>query len=123
MKKGLLHFCHLISGSTIAVFVDNSLAVTYLRKQGGTHSPILNSIAQWVLRWSEELLIVLASQFIMGKNNVFGRFSVPTQSDPGVGVDSQAGSVSGSTEEVAGDVRPVCHLSKSLLFTIFFALP
>ena len=43
MGRGLHQFAHLIVDSTVAVFADNSTAVAYLRKQGGTHSPLLNS--------------------------------------------------------------------------------
>ena len=38
-------------------------------------------------------------------------------------MDSEAGSVSGTAQEVAGFHRPVRHLSKSPLFSIFFSLP
>ena len=38
-------------------------------------------------------------------------------------MDSEAGGLSGSVQEVAGFNRPVCHLSKSPLFNIFFTLP
>ena len=37
---------------------------------GGTKSPLLNTIAQEILRWSESLAIRLAPQFILGSNNV-----------------------------------------------------
>ena len=65
---------------TVAVFVDISTAVAYLCKQGGTRSPVLNSIAQRILSWAESLRIVLAPQFIMGKNNVLAdSLSSPNQ--------------------------------------------
>ena len=61
-------------GSTLlvhgAISVDNSTAVAYLRKAGGTHSSALNTIAQRILHWAEDRHIVLAPQFIMGRNNV-----------------------------------------------------
>ena len=38
-------------------------------------------------------------------------------------MDSEARSISGATQEVASFHRPVCHLSKSLLFSVFFSLP
>ena len=37
---------------------------------GGTRSPVLNSIAQRILRWAESIDLVLKPQFIQGKNNV-----------------------------------------------------
>ena len=40
------------------------------RANGGTRSPVLNSIAQRILRWAEKIELVLAPQFIQGKNNV-----------------------------------------------------
>ena len=52
------------------MFADNSAAVAYLRKAGGTRSPTLNSIAQRILRWSELQHVRLAPQFIMGSHNV-----------------------------------------------------
>ena len=80
VEKGLLQFCHLISGSTVAVFVDNSTAVAYLRKQGGTRSSVLNPIAQQIFCLAEEFRNVLALQFIVGKNNVLVDFlSQPNQ--------------------------------------------
>ena len=44
--------------------------IAYLRNQGGTRSQLLNSIAQWILRWAEALPVALAPQFIMGRHNV-----------------------------------------------------
>ena len=58
------------SGRTISVFCDNSTAVSYLRKEGGTRSPFLNSLAQGILRWAESLSIRLTPQFIPGSLNV-----------------------------------------------------
>ena len=70
MERDLLHFWALLSRSTIAVFVDNSTAMAYVRKAGGTRLPTLNSIAQQILQWAEDLHFVLAPQFIMGRHNV-----------------------------------------------------
>ena len=39
-------------------------------KEGGTRSPLLNSLAQEILRWTESLSIQLAPQFLPGSNNV-----------------------------------------------------
>ena len=44
--------------------------ISCLRNQGGTRSPLLNSIAQRILRWAESLPVVLAPQFFMGLNDV-----------------------------------------------------
>ena len=54
----------------MAVFCGNTTAVAYLRKEGGTRSPFLNTLAQAILRWSESLSIRLAPQFLPGSNTV-----------------------------------------------------
>ena len=69
VERGLHHFAPQLIDSTVAVFVDNSTAIAYLRKQGGTHSPLLNS-TQRIIRWTESVPLVLTPQFIRGRNNV-----------------------------------------------------
>ena len=54
----------------MAVFCDNTTAAAYLRKEGGTRSPLFNSLAQVILRWTESLSIRLSPQFLPGSNNV-----------------------------------------------------
>ena len=43
--------------------------------------------------------------------------------DLGLRVDTEAGGLRGSVQEVAGFDRPVCNISKSQMFHIFFSLP
>ena len=52
IERALLWFAPHLVGSSVAVFADNSTAISYLRNQGGTHSSFLNSIAQRILRWA-----------------------------------------------------------------------
>ena len=66
---GLYQFRSALQGHSVAVFCDTT-AVAYLRKEGGTRSPLLNSLAQEILRWTESLSICLAPQFLPGSNNV-----------------------------------------------------
>ena len=70
VKLGLYQFQSSLQGRTVAVFCDNTTAVAYLRMEGGTRSPLLNALAQAILRWSESLSICLAPQFLPGSNNV-----------------------------------------------------
>ena len=70
VERALLWFAPHLVGSSVAIFADNSTAISYLRNQGGTHSSFLNSIAQRILRWAESLSVVISPQFIMGKHNV-----------------------------------------------------
>ena len=80
IQHGLLHFQLSLRGHTVAVYCDNVTAVAYLRKEGGTRSPLLNTIAQEILRWLESLAIRLAPQFIPGSNTVLAdALSLPHQ--------------------------------------------
>ena len=70
IERALPWFAPHLVGSSLAIFADNSTAISYLRNQGRTHSSLLNSIAQRILRWAERLPVVISPQFIMGKHNV-----------------------------------------------------
>ena len=70
IERALWWFAPHLTSSSVAVFADNLTAISYLRNQGGTHSSFLNSIAQRILRWAEDLSVVISPQFIMGKHNV-----------------------------------------------------
>ena len=70
IREGLLHFQSSLVGKNVSVFCDNSTAVSYLRKEGGTKSPFLNTLTQGILRWAESLSIRLLPQFIPGSLNV-----------------------------------------------------
>ena len=69
-RLGLRHFAPSLRGHTVGVFADNTTALAYLRRQGGTFSPALNREAQLLLCWAQSLQILLVSQFIMESRNV-----------------------------------------------------
>ena len=70
VQLGLFQFRSALQGRTVTVFCDNTTAVAYLRKAGGTRSPLLNTLAQGILRWTESLSLRLAPQFLPGSNNI-----------------------------------------------------
>ena len=70
IQLGLFQFRSALQGRTVVVFCDTTTAVTSLRKEGGTWSPLLNTLAQAILRWKESLSIRLAPQFLLGSDNV-----------------------------------------------------
>ena len=70
VERGLRALCTCLEGRVVAVFSDNTTAVAYLRRQGGTLSPALNAVAQRILHWAERLNIILMPQFVPGRNNV-----------------------------------------------------
>ena len=57
VRLGLYQSRSSLQGRTVAVFCDNTTAVAYLRKVGGTRSPLLHTLAQEILRWTESLSI------------------------------------------------------------------
>ena len=80
VHMGLYQFRSALQGRTVAIFCDSTTAVAYLRKEGGTRSPLLNTLAQEILRWTESLSIRLAPQFLPGSNNVLAdALSLPHQ--------------------------------------------
>ena len=62
VERDLRALCTCLEGRVVAVFSDNTTAVAYLRRQGGTLSPALNAVAQRIMRWTEQLNIILMPQ-------------------------------------------------------------
>ena len=63
-------FLPVFRGRSMSLFADNTTALSYLRKQGETHSSTLNAVAQTILRLCEDHRIRLVPQFIPGHLNV-----------------------------------------------------
>ena len=122
VRRGLLHFQSSLVGKTVSVFCNNSTAVAYLRKEGGTRSPFLNSLAQGILRWSESLSLRLAPQFIPGSECSSGH-SVPPSPAASYRVVPQSGGLSVFMSLVAGPNRLVCYLRESPMLNLFLSLP
>ena len=67
---GVQGFLPLLRLRSVSLFADNTTALAYLRNQGGTHSSLLNSVAQVILRICESHQVHLVPQFIPGRLNV-----------------------------------------------------
>ena len=67
---GVQGFLPLLRDRVVCLFADNTTALSYLRKQGGTCSSTLNVVAQYILRLCEARHIRLVPQFIPGYLNV-----------------------------------------------------
>ena len=63
-------FLHLLRGKSVSLFTDNTSALSYLCKEGGTRSSTLNSVAQAILRLCESYDVCLLPQFVPGHLNV-----------------------------------------------------
>ena len=64
--RGFLH----LRVRTVSLFTDNTSTLSYLRKEGGTRSSTLNSVAQAILRLCEDSGVHLLPQFVPGRLNV-----------------------------------------------------
>ena len=60
----------LVRGKVVAVFADNTTALSYIKKQGGTRSWDLFHLVEELLFWTEERDILLKPKFVQGKTNV-----------------------------------------------------
>ena len=120
IRHSLLHFQSSLCGKTVAVFCDDVAEVAYLRKAGGTRSPLLNTIAQGILHWAKSLAIRLAPQFIQQRP---GGHSVSPSPASALRVVPQHDHFLIFESSVAGPNRFVCNLSKSPLLDIFLSLP
>ena len=70
MLYGVQGFLLVFQGRSVSLFADNTTTLSYLRKQGGTHSATLNAVAQSILRLCERHQVCLVPQFIPGSLNV-----------------------------------------------------
>ena len=63
-------FLHLLKGRSVSLFMDSTSALAYLRKEGGTCSATLNSVAQSILRFCESNGVRLLPQFVPRTLNI-----------------------------------------------------
>ena len=65
----LRNWKELIKGKQVAVCVDNTTALAYINKQGGTHSKTLFLEVARLLKWAENNNVSITTQFIKGSMN------------------------------------------------------
>ena len=68
--RALESFRDRLRSLQVALFCNNTAAISYLKKAGGTRSSSLNRLAQEILRLCEDLSIHLRPQFVAGSLNV-----------------------------------------------------
>lgn len=68
--RALKHFQQQISGQSVLLSSDNMSVVSYLRRQGGTHSPTLCVRVREVLLWCQAQNVVLSVRHLPGRLNV-----------------------------------------------------
>lgn len=70
IRMALFHFFPLIRNKAVRVRSDNSTAVSYINRQGGTRSQSLLSEVGLILSWAEQNLSHLSAVHIRGSLNV-----------------------------------------------------
>ena len=65
----LRSFCFGSSNISIRIFIDNTTAVSYINRNGGTRSRSLSRVAEAIAFWCEERSIPIEAFFIPGKLN------------------------------------------------------
>ena len=70
VQLAIHHFAHALRNRSVRLYCDNATAVTYLRKEGGTHSPTLSTLAEEILQRCDSLHLDLLPVHLPGMRNV-----------------------------------------------------
>ena len=62
----LQHWAQMLQGHHVMIATDNSTVVSYINKQGGTHSPTLLQLTVELLLWLEAQNIIVRARHIPG---------------------------------------------------------
>ena len=82
VTHALQHWAQVLRGHQVMIATDNSTVVSYINKQGGTHSPTLLRLTVELLLWLEAQSIIVRARHIPGCLNVIPPISSePTNSD------------------------------------------
>ena len=117
---GLSQFRSALQGRTVAVFCDNTTAVAYLRKEGGTRSQLLGS---GVLALDGIPLHSPSSTVPPELQQRPRRRPVSPSPAPTFGVVSVPDRLSIFVTTLAGPNRFICHLHHSSLFDLLLTIP
>ena len=110
-------FSQLLHHQSVALFTDNTTALSYLRKEGG------DSIVYPQFRGSGDSEVLRGpfhpppATVYSGENECPRRRSQPELSSPRLLVDPLPGGVSGAVSHVACHDRPVCHFPPTTGFS------
>ena len=78
--SALQHWAPVLQGYQVMIATDNSTVVSYINKQGGTHSPTLLHLTIELLLWLEAQIIIVRARHIPGCLNVIADYlSRPNQ--------------------------------------------
>ena len=61
-------FLPRILGESVMLMSKNAIEVAYLKKQGGTISRVMCSLAQEIMPWTELHLVTLSARYVLWEN-------------------------------------------------------
>ena len=67
---GLCAFADTLHNATVAIMCDNTSAIAYVQKQGGTKSSEMNDLARQLCLWAEQQSMTLVPRHLPGHLNV-----------------------------------------------------
>lgn len=67
---GLKHFVEVVTNRTMVIHLENTTALSYIKKQGGTHLFSLCEVARELLIWADQKQVRIITRFIQGRMNV-----------------------------------------------------
>lgn len=70
VKLGLCKLAKNSSNGQVLLRVDNTVAISYINRMGGTHAPELNKLARDIWQWAEHRGLMLRASYIKSKDNV-----------------------------------------------------
>ena len=76
----LQHWAPMLQGHQVMIATDNSTVVSYINKQGGTHSPTLLLLTVELLLWFEAQNTIVRARHIPGCLNVIADHQISSES-------------------------------------------
>ena len=70
VSLALLRFATIVTGKTVQLATDNTTVVSYIRRQGGTHSLPLFRETWELLNWCQSMSVQLLAKHVPGRLNV-----------------------------------------------------
>lgn len=72
--QALQAFQHVIWGRSVMLRLDNTTAVGYIRRQGGTRSQILLEEVEHIISWVERYLSAITATYVLGVTHIHANF-------------------------------------------------
>ena len=117
-------FLPSLQGQLVALYAENTTALAYLKKEGGTQSQTLNSVAQAILLFYEVHRIQLLPQtpsVHSGQTECASGFLELQVASPWLQVDSLLRGFPPASSSLASDNRPLRHVSEPPPSGVLFA--